>query len=312
MTAETLPGFDLRPMARREGLPSVTAVPSPGPPFRTILADPPWRFENWSNAERAVRGEQWARSTGRSPYDCMDTDDLCRLPVATVAAPGCTLLLWTTNPKLPDAFRVIEAWGFAYRSMLTWVKMSRAAAPRIGLGYHARSATEHLLIASRGQAPAPDVADRPCSAIFHPIGRHSAKPDFQYTLAENYPGPWLELFCRPRWGPLESPPAGWTFLGNEVDGRDIRAALETLANPPTPRRECFPVGEWLSVRERPALAVGAPVRFLGQDGAALSGHVTACARSLDLLVTHKDGKPLAAPIPYTFGRELPPGLEVLP
>lgn len=181
--------------------------------------------------ERATRGEAWARRNGRSPYDCMDTDALCALPVKDLAARDCTLLLWATNPKLPDAFRVLEAWGFEYKTMLTWVKMHRAAAPRVGLGYHARSATEHLLIGGRGAAGAPEVGERPLSVIFCPIGEHSAKPEFQYELAEHYTGPYLEIFHRPRDGGLFGARPGWTVVGNEVDGKDVRDALRDLRQP---------------------------------------------------------------------------------
>ena len=185
--------------------------------FRTILADPPWQFLSWSEKgqERGAAGH----------YATQSTRWVSRLPVEHVAEKDCTLLLWAVNPRLPDAFAVMEAWGFEFKSMLTWVKMSRAAAPRIGLGYHARSCTEHLMVGACGKAPAPQVGDRPNGVFFCPPGEHSAKPDYQYTLAEHYPGPYLELFHRPRAGGLFEPRVGWTFLGNGVDGCDIRDAL---------------------------------------------------------------------------------------
>lgn len=197
-----------------------------------ILADPPWRFRNWSMEDQAKLGEKWGRANGRPLYTLMDTEAIAALPVQTVAQKDCTLLLWATNPLMPEAFRVLEAWEFTFKTMLTWVKMSRATAPRIGLGYHARACTEHLLVASRGNPGAPPVDKRPCGVVFNPIGAHSAKPDFQYTLAENYPGPWLELFHRPRDGGLFPPRPGWTFLGDEVDGLDMRDALQALALAP--------------------------------------------------------------------------------
>lgn len=187
--------------------------------FKTILCDPPWEYVQWSpKSNRAA-----------THYTTQGTRFICRLPVEEVADRDCTLLLWATNPKFPDAFRVLEAWGFEFKSMMTWAKMSRAAAPRIGLGYHARACTEHLIIATRGNAPAPAPGERPNGLIFCPPEEHSAKPDFQYDLAENYPGPYLEMFHRPRSGGLFPPREGWTFIGNEVDGQDIREALLGLA-----------------------------------------------------------------------------------
>lgn len=282
--------------------------------YRTILADPPWRFKNWGMDEQAKRGEAWARRNGRSPYDCMDTSDICKLPVVDVAERDCTLLLWATNPKLEDAFEVIRAWGFTYRTMLTWVKMHRAAAPRIGLGYHARSATEHLLVAARGDAPAPDVACRPCSALFHPIGAHSAKPDLQYEIAEGYPGPYLEMFHRPRSGGLiDMSRPDWTYTGNEVTGRDIVLDLRDLAaDVPLPQlgQSPTPPAQWLTPSEqRPDLFPGTRCRFLGQDGAHLEGEVQRINGRLDIQADRMNGKPLRVPIPYTFGAELPAGLE---
>lgn len=200
--------------------------------YGTILADPPWRFKNFSMKEKAVRGEKWARRNGRSPYDTMDTEAIESLPVRALAAQDCTLLLWATNPKMEDAFRVLRAWGFEYKTMLTWVKMTAAAAPRIGLGYHARSATEHLLIGAIGSPGVPEPADRPCSVIFCPIGEHSKKPEIQYQLAEGYPGPYVELFHRPRDGGLFPSRPGWDYHGFEVDGSDMRETLERLAVAP--------------------------------------------------------------------------------
>lgn len=155
------------------------------------------------------------------------------MPVAEVAARDCILLLWATNPKLAEALSVMAAWGFTYTTMATWVKMNRAAAPRVGIGFHLRGATEHLLIGKRGSPRLPQTA--PLSVIFNPIGEHSAKPDAQYVIAEGYQGPYLELFHRPREGRLFPPREGWTFLGNEVDGRDIHDSLQSI-------RETMPNG----------------------------------------------------------------------
>ena len=196
--------------------------------FGVLLADPPWRWENWNSAARAERGEQWARRNGRSPYDVLDTNTICALPVQPLCARNCVLLLWATFPKLPDALEVMSAWGFKYRTGLPWLKMTAAAAPRIGLGFHLRSCSELLLIGTRGHPGVPAPADRLPGVMFCPIHEHSQKPDYQYEIAEGYPGPWLELFARPRDG-LFGPRPGWTQIGEGVDGLEIRDALQTLA-----------------------------------------------------------------------------------
>jgi len=189
--------------------------------FPVILADPPWAFETWQEPLTvAVRG--------KTPYKPMDLADIMALPVQEVAAKNAILFLWGTWPKLDCALPVMEAWGFRYRTGLPWLKMTAASAPRIGLGYRVRSCSEVLLIGVRGDVPCPEAVKRTPGVIFCPIGSHSAKPEYQYDLAEMYPGPYLELFHRPRNG-MFPPRPGWTFVGNEVDGQDIRAALPALA-----------------------------------------------------------------------------------
>jgi N6-adenosine-specific RNA methylase IME4 len=192
--------------------------------FRLLMADCPWRFSNWSMSEKAKRGEHWARRNGRSPYDVLDTDTLCDLGplVRDIAARDSVLIFWATWPKLEDALRVMNAWGWTFKTGLPWLKMTRAACPRVGLGYHNRSCSEPLLIGTRGKAAVPEKSERQVGAIFNPIGGHSAKPQAQYTIAEGYPGPYVELFARNRW-------PGWVSVGEELDGLDIRESLRRLA-----------------------------------------------------------------------------------
>ena len=216
--------------------------------FGVVMADPPWSYGEFLDGSRGPRRH----------YATQGNDWIAKLPVAAVAAPRSVLLLWATIPKLPDAFRVMETWGFIFRSALTWVKMSRAACPRIGLGYHARGCVELLLIGGRGDIRAPLPADRPEGVLFNPIGEHSAKPERQYEIAEAYAGPYLEMFHRPRGGGLAVPREGWTFLGDEVDGHDIRDALTELAALPN----AGPMGR----RER-AIRPAAPALTLELDGA---------------------------------------------
>lgn len=192
--------------------------------YRTILADCPWEFHVWG------KGVLNSRLTEQH-YVCQGPDYLKSLPVPEIAERDCALLFWSTNPMLPQALEVITAWGFKYSTKLTWVKMARAGAPRIGLGYRARSCTEDLLICTRGDVPAPATGDRPCGVIFSPRGEHSRKPDWQYDLAELYPGPYVELFARPRpEGLWDWKRPGWEHLGNECEGNlDMREALDRLA-----------------------------------------------------------------------------------
>jgi N6-adenosine-specific RNA methylase IME4 len=148
------------------------------------VIDPPWDHEGLSLAGR-----------GRPEYAVMSQEELLALPVAKWSDEDCHLYLWTTNNFLPRAFPLIAAWGFSYKTCLTWVK------PRIGLGSYFRSSTEHCLFALRGNA-----STRVKYIATHfaaPVAAHSEKPAEFFTIAEraSYP-PYLEVFSRtdrPNW-----------------------------------------------------------------------------------------------------------------
>jgi N6-adenosine-specific RNA methylase IME4 len=163
--------------------------------YPVILADPPWRYEHCDNPGDAIENH----------YPTMSLDDICNLPVSSVAGDNCILFCWATSPKLAESFRVLAAWGFDYRTCLVWVK------DRIGMGYWARQRHELLLVATRGSIPVPAPDARPDSVISAPRGRHSEKPIQAYEIIEAmFPDlPKLELFCR-------SPREGWAAWGNEA------------------------------------------------------------------------------------------------
>jgi len=164
--------------------------------FTVIYADPPWEYEHTKTDNRRIENH----------YPTMPLDAICALPVDSVAAADCVLFVWATSPKLAEAMRVIDAWGFTYRTSMVWVK------DKIGMGYYARQRHELLLIATRGTLPVPDPAVRPDSVVEAPRLEHSAKPHIFYSLIEAmYPDmPRLELFAR-------NTRPGWTAWGNEVE-----------------------------------------------------------------------------------------------
>src|SRR5262245_43694763 len=82
-----------------------------GKRYNIIYADPPWRFRSWG-----------PKSSRRPPYRCLSTADICALPVRKLCADDCILFLWAIYPMLPDAFKVIRAWGFTFKTVaFTWV-----------------------------------------------------------------------------------------------------------------------------------------------------------------------------------------------
>jgi len=203
--------------------------------FSIIYADPPWRFKNWSMKELAVRGEKWARANGQSPYDVLDTSAICDLPVKDIAARDAVLFLWATYPKLEDAFSVIKAWDFTFKTVaFTWVKQNpKGVGWKFGLGYWTRGNAEICLLATRGRPRRVDGSV--AQLVVAPVGRHSAKPpevrDRIVLLMGDLPR--IELFARP---PV---PEDWVALGNEITGNDIREDLQRII---TTSLECSLIG----------------------------------------------------------------------
>ena len=171
--------------------------------FGTIYADPPWPYDN--QATRAATGRH---------YDTLSVDKIADLridskPVAEWAAADAHLHLWTTNAFLFDAARVIEAWGFEYKSCFVWVK------PQMGIGNYWRVAHEFLLLAVRGSASFRNHAAR--SWLEARREKHSSKPEAVRRLIESAsPAPRLELFGRRK-------AAGWTVWGNEREKSECQA-----------------------------------------------------------------------------------------
>ena len=125
-----------------------------GPPhagaYRVLYADPPWRFSTYSDKGKGRSAE--------AHYDCLSIDEIKRIPVAQWLAPDAVLLLWATDPLLPRALEVIEAWGFTYKTVgFYWVKLNKGAAPGCrASGRCSPSATSSPGSASgRGPTPSP-------------------------------------------------------------------------------------------------------------------------------------------------------------
>lgn len=162
--------------------------------YPVIYADPPWRYDYAETESRAIENQ----------YPTMDLEAICALPVQQIATDDAVLFLWGTSPKLVEALRVIESWGFTYRTCAVWHK------PQLGMGYYFRQQHELLLVATRGSLPAPAPADRIGSVITADRAAHSAKPaEFAEAIERMYPTlPKIELFCR-------SPREGWAVWGNQ-------------------------------------------------------------------------------------------------
>ena len=187
--------------------------------FKCILADVPWRFKS----RTALQTANWdSRRDVEKHYDTMSTADICAMPVRDIAAKDAHLFLWATGPCLPQAFNVIEAWGFRFSTLaFTWAKLKRSYKQPIepidanfhcGLGLTTRKNVELVLLGRRGNARrnAKDVRE----LILSPVREHSRKPDAVYERIERYcDGPYCELFAR-------QSRSGWMVFGNEADKFD--------------------------------------------------------------------------------------------
>ena len=171
--------------------------------YATILADPPWQFQN-RTGKVAPEHRRLLR------YPTMEQREILELPVARLAAARSHLYLWVPNALLAEGLRVMEAWGFTYKSNLVWYKVRKDGGPDgRGVGFYFRNVTELVLFGVRGSMRTLPPGRTRVNILATRKREHSRKPDEIYDLIEACsPGPYLELFAR-------FPRAGWSQWGNE-------------------------------------------------------------------------------------------------
>jgi N6-adenosine-specific RNA methylase IME4 len=177
-----------------------------GRQFGTILADPPWRFQNKT-------GKVAPEHRRLSRYGTMSFEEIEALPVAETAAPVCHLYLWCPNALLPQGLSAIQSWGFTYKSNIIWHKIRKdGGSDGRGVGFYFRNVTELLLFGTRGKSARTRAAGRRQVNYLGTRKReHSRKPDEIYPIIEACSfGPYLELFAR---GTRHN----WAVWGNEAD-----------------------------------------------------------------------------------------------
>jgi N6-adenosine-specific RNA methylase IME4 len=186
--------------------------------FRTVLADPPWQFQNRT-------GKVAPEHKRLSRYDTMALQEILELPVPLVSSDTAHLYLWVPNALLPEGLAVMRAWGFMYKSNLVWHKVRKdGGSDGRGVGFYFRNVTELILFGVRGKNARTLPPGR--SQVNYLSSRkreHSRKPDEQYAIIEACsPGPYLELFAR-------GDRKGWFGWGNQADD-SYEPTWKTYAN----------------------------------------------------------------------------------
>ena len=178
--------------------------------FSTVLADPPWRFQNRT-------GKMAPEHRRLSRYGTMDLPAIMALPVPEVLTLAAHLYLWVPNALLPDGLQVMRAWGFEYKSNLVWHKVRKdGGSDGRGVGFYFRNVTELVLFGVRGKnARTLAPGRRQVNYLSSQKREHSRKPDELYAIVESCsPGPFLELFAR-------GTRPGWAGWGNQAEDYDI-------------------------------------------------------------------------------------------
>jgi N6-adenosine-specific RNA methylase IME4 len=174
----------------------------PNKKYNIIYADPPWHYNDKSKSHGGG---------AESHYPCMTVSEICDLQISYIAHENSVLLVWVTYPQLEEVFKVINAWGFQYKTCaFTWVKTNKDKTIYMGMGRYTRANAEICLLATRGKGISRIDAGIKNTQL-HDRLRHSQKPDLFRNLIVRLFGdlPRIELFAR-------EATEGWDVWGNEV------------------------------------------------------------------------------------------------
>src|SRR5271165_6359948 len=185
--------------------------------FGTLLADPPWQFQNRT-------GKIAPEHKRLSRYGTLNLDEIKSIPAHRSAANVCHLYLWVPNALLAEGLAVMAAWGFTYKSNIVWHKIRKdGGSDGRGVGFYFRNVTELVLFGIRGKhARTLDPGRRQVNYIATQKREHSRKPDELYPVIEGCsPWPYAELFAR---GPRKN----WKCWG--IESEEYFPTWDTYAN----------------------------------------------------------------------------------
>lgn len=184
--------------------------------FSTILADPPWRFTNRT-------GKMAPEHKRLSRYPTLTIQEICDIPVKNITSQDAHLYLWVPNALLAEGLKVLESWGFKYKTNLIWYKIRKDGGPDgRGVGFYFRNVTEMVLFGVKGSMRTLQPGRTQVNIMSSRKREHSRKPDELYNIIEECsPGPYLELFARGQ-------RTNWSQWGNEVE--DYKPDWPTYSN----------------------------------------------------------------------------------
>lgn len=171
----------------------------PDKKYNIIYADPPWKYK-----------ESWGNGSNEHTYPTMSNKDIKNMPVADITEDKAHLYLWVTNPFIKEGLEVCEAWGFEYKTLLTWIKTYKDGTPEMGMGYYFRGCTEHIIFGVKRKMKCINKTTKNMFMEVNPR-LHSQKPSSTRDLIVNSSGdlPRIELFAR-------ETADGWDSWGNEI------------------------------------------------------------------------------------------------
>jgi len=186
--------------------------------YQVIYADPPWAYL-WGT------GKDGGNFAPEKHYKTMSTDEICAVNVKSLRDKNCALFLWATMPTLPDGIKVIQAWGFKYKTCaFAWVKTKKDGTPLAGMGSYTKSNIEVCLLGMRGHIKAVDKTIP--QIVMHERLKHSVKPPVVRDRIEKLFGSIsrIELFARQK-------ADGWDAIGYGIDGISIEEKIKHIGNP---------------------------------------------------------------------------------
>ncbi|AUN25427.1 hypothetical protein RSJ21_09255 [Clostridium botulinum] len=184
----------------------------PNKKYQIIYADPPWQYK-----------QNWGNGSNEHTYPTMKFNDIKALPVERIAEKESHLYMWVTNPFLKEGLELCKAWGFEYKTLITWVKTYKDGTPEMGMGYYFRGCTEHMIFGVRSKKKVLNKTTKNLFCAVNPRwlgGKHSEKPQETRELIIKSSGdvPKIELFARQE---IE----GWDCWGNEVNLNENEKAI---------------------------------------------------------------------------------------